>query len=90
MAGWGPGRAGLYYERDILGLDPGTFSPRMAPIPKFCFKNAWDAVIFGCKWLGFNGLHVPFCVGHAWDKVRHGQVRSSEYKKTKHSTGIKG
>ena len=50
MAGWGPGRAGLYYERDILGLDPGTFSPRMAPIPKFCFKNAWDASIFGCKY----------------------------------------
>ena len=57
MFGRGSDRAGLYYERDILGLDWVTFRPRMGPIPKFCFKNAWDAVIFGCKCLGFNGLH---------------------------------
>ena len=63
MVGWRPDRARLYYKRDIMGLNRGTFGPRMGPIPKFCFKNAWDAVIFGCKWLGFNGLHVPFCVG---------------------------
>ena len=65
MVGRGPDRAGLYYKRDIMGLYRGTVRPRMGPIPKFCFKNAWDASIFGCKYSGFNGLHVPFCVGQA-------------------------
>jgi hypothetical protein len=49
MVRWGPEWAGLYYKGDSMGLDRGTFGPQMDPIPKFCFKNAWDAVIFGCK-----------------------------------------
>ena len=51
----------------------------MAPIIQFCFENAWDALMFGCKSWRFNGLHVPFCVGQAWDEVRQGQMRSADF-----------